>query len=239
MYKPDYSTDILNTSLLIYSISKQTGSVMLTKQCLQVLYRCLDCFIRSIKYCFSWGQISLQSNISRLLTAKVVGLAMFLLCLCLSRSSLVYGGCINDSKTDDVRSEKNKVEIHCGSHRVAIICGRKYAKESRRCDDNKLVFVSVDGTVYEAMQSKKFKELFVVNMTPIALNCARGNDGKYYVMVEYSIFPWYYAQSSVWDLFSEGGKRLTVNGGKMMYYYKKKGLRFNANNAIYIEGAGK
>jgi len=32
---------------------------------------------------------------------------------------------------------------------------------------------------------------------------------------------------------------LTVNGGKMMYYYKKKGLRFNANNAIYIEGAGK
>lgn len=144
------------------------------------------------------------------------------------------------SYAQDLPSQR-KIEVKCGQHIVSITCGKElvdknYADDGRKCNRNTLNFADAKGNIVTIKQPKNFHQEFVVEKTPTALACAKGNDAHYYVTVKFSACPAsaQYPGCEVVDLFTSDGKRLTVNGKYLDSLEEKYGIQYS--EYLEIEG---
>jgi hypothetical protein len=110
---------------------------------------------------------------------------------------------------------KERVELQCGTHIVAITCGKSKPgdeKDERICVHNTLSFVGKDGKIVYPKQQKTFIDPFVVEKTPTGISCENGSDGINYVIVRYVAGPLYSSKATTIEIFLESGERLTING---------------------------
>lgn len=135
---------------------------------------------------------------------------------------------------------KERIEVQCGSHKVVITCGKAKPGdpyEKRVCVHNTLSFVDADGKVFFHKQPKNFRQEFAVEKTPTGIKCGRGNDGKFYVVIYFVAGPLSFGQGFTPDLFTENGRRLTVNSVNLDRIIETRKIQFN--KTIYIEEYGK
>lgn len=134
---------------------------------------------------------------------------------------------------------KEKVEMQCGSHRVAITCGKakpddpKDDLDVRVCVHNSLSFTDSGGKVFIPVEPKNVISLGEKGNSPNDINCGKGKNGLFYVRVRFIGCP--YISCEMIDLFAEDGKRLTVNGSHFGKIIKEKSIKFPEDNGTTIE----
>ena len=137
---------------------------------------------------------------------------------------------------------KQKIELQCGQHTVAITCGNVFdpvsARMGRQCNQNTLTFTGPDGGVLEPPPPKN-KSFDFAGKTPVGLSCNKAKDGRDYVEVEYSSCLGNGNPCITWHLFTSTGKRLTADISDHMPHLSKATRRLAIDDStpfIYIEG---
>lgn len=134
---------------------------------------------------------------------------------------------------------KDRVEMQCGSHRVAITCGRtrpndpKDDKDNRVCVHNILSFTGEDGKVLVPQEPNNVISLGDKGNSPQMMNCGKGADGNFYVFVRFDGCPG--VSCEMFDLFSESGKRLTVNSVHLQKTIRRISIKFSETGWHAIE----
>jgi hypothetical protein len=134
---------------------------------------------------------------------------------------------------------KDRVEMQCGSHRVAITCGRarpddpKNDIDTRICVHSTLSFTGEDGKVFVPKEPSNVVSLGDKGNSPQMMNCGKGADGKFYAFVRFEGCP--YVACEMYDLFSESGKRLTVNSVHLQKTIRRKLIKFSETGWHAIE----
>lgn len=137
---------------------------------------------------------------------------------------------------------KERIEMLCGLHRIAITCGKLKPGEiqsdidTRICVHNILSFSDVDGKVLVPREPKNVISLGEKGNSPKMMGCGKGKDGLFYVEVMFSGCPG--GSCEMYDLFSEDGERLTVNGNGLGKITKEKAIKFPERSWLLIEGIG-
>lgn len=131
-----------------------------------------------------------------------------------------------------------KVEIQCGQYKVAISCGKVFNKENpddeRQCNHNTLSFTSPDGKAFIPASPKGFDE----TKTPTSFSCIQGNDGRYYVEVEFNN-GWGGNEALTFHLFEPNGRRLSADQTHLMVQYENARKKYGITKFgkwINIEG---
>jgi ABC-type Fe3+-hydroxamate transport system substrate-binding protein len=133
--------------------------------------------------------------------------------------------------TQAANSTKEKIEMQCGSHRVAITCGKAKADDpkdeydERVCVHNTLSFTDSNGRTVISEDPPNVVSLGDLGNSPEMMGCGKGKDGLYYVQVMFSGCSGSTCQMH--ELFSEEGKRLTVNSVHLNKFMKEKSIRFS------------
>lgn len=135
---------------------------------------------------------------------------------------------------------KERVELQCGAHKVAIDCGKAKPgdpPDERVCVHNTLSFTGPDGKIFTPKQPKNFRDEFEIEKTPTSIGCSRGTDGKFYVSVLFAAG--WAGPYMLYEMFSESGERLTVNGKNFDRINSSRGLPDKASISADIEGVTK
>jgi hypothetical protein len=137
---------------------------------------------------------------------------------------------------------KEQIEMQCGSHRVAITCGKAKADEpkdevdTRVCVHNTLTFTDAADKVTIPKEPANMISLGVRGSAPEMMGCGKGKDGLYYVQVRFAGCPG--ISCEMYDLFTESGDRLTVNAVHLRNIIKSKSITFPKDGWKSIEGLG-
>jgi hypothetical protein len=148
--------------------------------------------------------------------------------------------CTSNAQPSNPTKAKDRIEMQCGSHKVVITCGNAKPGDpldERLCVRNTLNFVSSDGRTHSPKQPKNFRQEFEVEKTPTSIQCGQGKDGKFYVVVDFVAGPLACGPCSTMDIFSESGKRLTVNSKNLDRIIREQ--KIQSNKPIYIEEYGR
>lgn len=154
--------------------------------------------------------------------------------------SFTIFSCVCHAQSSNSTNARDRVEIQCGAHKVAIACGKAKPgdpPDERICVRNVLSFAGENGKFVASKQPKSFRQEFEVQKTPTSIDCRKGKDGTFYVAVTFVAGPLACGPCSTTDLFTEGGERLTVNSKNLDRVIREHGIR--GNNPILIEEYGK
>ena len=126
-------------------------------------------------------------------------------------SSLIAGICsaflMLDAFAEASSNAKERIELQCGSHRVAITCGKAKPgdpPDERVCVRNTLSFTGPDGKTSVIHIPKKYES---EAGTPWGIECAQGRNGANYVVVAYTFCELSVCQ--LHDVYTEDGQHLT------------------------------
>lgn len=126
-------------------------------------------------------------------------------------TSLLAGVCSAfmtlDAYAESSSNAKESVELQCGSHKVAITCGKAKPgdpPDGRVCVRNTLSFTGLDGKRTSISTPKKYK---ADAGTPWGIECAQGRNGANFVVVAYSFCE--LPVCRLHDVYSEDGQHLT------------------------------
>ena len=134
---------------------------------------------------------------------------------------------------------KERVEVMCGSHRVAIACGKARADDPvdgadvRICVHNVLSFVDAEGKVFVPSEPKNAISLGAKGNSASMFGCGKSREGLYFVQVRYEGCP--FGTCEMYELFTESGKRLTVNGSHLNKIVREKSIKFSETGWLSIE----
>lgn len=152
-------------------------------------------------------------------------------------SSLITSSCLA-AQNESIREPLPKrIELHCGQHTVAIICGKIFDPEhpEKQCNHNTLSFTGPNGKTKiidppKGLDSRK---------TPMGMSCVKGNNAKYYVEVYLAPDINAGVQWTTFHLFESSGKRLTADLTDRMSQFGRLGKVLQIpydTKMIYIEG---
>ncbi len=143
---------------------------------------------------------------------------------------------------NDTSHAKQKIELQCGQHLVAISCGNVFdsvdERLGRKCNHNTLTFTGPDGKVIEPPPPNR-KGFDFHGKTPVGFGCYKAKNGNYYVEVDYSSCLGNFNACMTTHLFTSAGDRVTADISDRMEQLHKAGTRLELINItlpfIYIE----
>jgi hypothetical protein len=138
---------------------------------------------------------------------------------------------------------KQKIELQCGQHTIAITCGNLFdpvdARMGRKCNHNILTFTGPDGKVIEPPPPKS-KNFDFYGKTPVGFGCDKAKNDHYYVEVDYSSCLGNANTCITTHLFTSTGDRLTADISDRMEQLHKARTKLELIHItlpfIYIEG---
>jgi hypothetical protein len=95
------------------------------------------------------------------------------------------------------------------------------------------VFTDSEGKVFVPAEPQNVESLGDKGNSPDMMVCGKGKDGLFYVSANFSGCS--YVTCEMLDMFTESGKRLTVNGLHRQKILKEKSIKFPENGWLTIE----